>query len=136
MDMRIGFRMSIVFVLAAVWLLSSCGDMFETHPYDVNFKGKKDINEQNIKEIEKDKCINRMKGLLYGYYIGGLLSASLDDVVKLTTLREIHNVYAAILASVDHNATPFQYARLKELYSKIQPEIPLFSKLSKLVKEV
>ena len=51
--MRIGFRMSIVLVLAAVWLLSSCGDMFETHPYDVNFKGKKDINEQNIKEIEK-----------------------------------------------------------------------------------
>ena len=53
MDMRIGFRKSIVLVLAAVWLLSSCGDMFETHPYDVNFKGKKDINKQNIKEIEK-----------------------------------------------------------------------------------
>lgn len=95
----------------------------------------KEKQSLNIKEIEKDKCINRMKGLLYGYYIGGLLSASLDDVVKLTTLREIHNVYAAILASVDHKATPFQYARLKELYSKIQPEIPLFSKLSKLVKE-
>ena len=89
----------------------------------------------NLSEIEKDKRINRMKGLLYGYYIGGLLSASLDDVIKLNSLREIHNVYAAILASVDHKANPQQYERLQELYSLIQPEIPLFSKLSKLVTE-
>jgi hypothetical protein len=95
----------------------------------------KEQQSLNLSEIEKDKRINRMKGLLYGYYIGGLLSATLDDVIRINTLREIHNVYAAILTSVDHNANPQQYERLKELYSIIQPEIPLFTKLSKLVAE-
>ena len=89
----------------------------------------------NMIEIEKDKKINRMKSLLYGYYIGGLLSSSRDDVVKLNTLREIQNILAAILASFDHQATPQQRARLKELYASIQPEIPFFAKLSKLVSE-
>ena len=89
----------------------------------------------NLNEIEKDKRINRMKGLLYGYYIGGLLSGSRDDVVKLNTLREIQNILAAILASFEHKATPQQRTRLKELYSGLQPEIPFFTKLSSLVSE-
>lgn len=89
----------------------------------------------NSDEMERDKRVNRMKGLLYGYYIGGLLSASRDDVVQLNTLCEIQNILAAILASFEHKATIQQRERLKELYSSLQPEIPFFTKLSGLVSE-
>ena len=95
------------------------------------------FEKQSLKsnEIEKDQRINRMKGLLYGYYIGGLLSGSREDILKLNTLREIQNILAAILASFEHKATPQQRSRLKDLYSSLQPDIPFFTKLSSLVAE-
>ncbi len=89
----------------------------------------------NAKEIEKDKRNNRMRGLLYGYYIGALLSAEKGDVHKLNTAREIRDILAAILASYDHQATAQQKERLKALYATIQPEVPFFSKLSALIPE-
>lgn len=89
----------------------------------------------NVSEIEVDKKINRMKGLLYGYYIGAILSASKEDVIKLNNAREIHNILAAILASFDHKATNQQRERLKSLYSTLHFPVPFFSKLSLLVPE-
>lgn len=95
----------------------------------------KEAQSLNVAEIDRDKRINRMKGLLYGYYIGGLLSSSREDVIKLNSQREIQDILAAVLASYDHKATPQQRARLKELYSSLQPEIPFFTKLSNIVSE-
>ena len=95
----------------------------------------KEVQSLNMAEIDRDKRINRMKGLLYGYYIGGLLSSSREDVIKLNSQREIQDILAAVLASYDHKATPHQRARLKELYSSLQPEIPFFTKLSNIVSE-
>lgn len=89
----------------------------------------------NLAEIEKDKRINRMKGLLYGYYIGALLSASKEDVKKLNASREIRDILAAILASFDHKATAQQRERLRFLYSTIQPEVPFFTKLGGLISD-
>lgn len=89
----------------------------------------------NSIEIEKDKRINRMKGLLYGYYIGGILSSSKEDIVRLNKAREIYNIQAAILASLDHKATPQQREKLKALYADLQPPIPFLSKLATLVSE-
>lgn len=89
----------------------------------------------NLAELEKDKRINRMKGLLYGYYIGALLSASKEDVKKLNAAREIRDILAAILASFDHKATAQQRERLRNLYVSIQPEIPFFTKLSGLISD-
>lgn len=91
--------------------------------------------ELNITEIEKDKQINRMKGLLYGYYIGAILSTSKEEVTKLNNAREIHNILAAILASFEHKATSQQRERLQSLYATFQPSVPFFSKLSSLVPE-
>lgn len=91
--------------------------------------------ELNMAEIEKDKRTNRMKGLLYGYYIGAILSTSQDQVAKLNNAREIHNILAAILASFDHKATEQQRERLKTLYATFQPPVPFLSKLSALVVE-
>ncbi len=95
-----------------------------------------EIQQLNIAEIEKDKRINRMKGLLYGYYIGAILSASKkEDIVKLNKAREIHNILAAILSSLDHRATSQQRDKLKYLYAAIQPQAPLISDLSSAIEE-
>ncbi len=94
-----------------------------------------EVQNLNVVEIEKDKRINRMKGLLYGYYIGSILSPSFDDLSKLNDAREIYNILAAILASFDHKATELQRERLKALYAKFQPPVPFFSKLSSIVNE-
>ena len=105
-------------------------------PPTVSYQLPDSCNEMqslNKTEIDRDKRINRMKGLLYGYYIGGLLSSSRDDVIKLNSLREIQDILAAVLASYDHKATTQQRTRLKELYSSLQPEIPFLTKLSNLV---
>ena len=87
----------------------------------------------NIKEIEKDKRLNRMKGVLYGYYIGAILSSSKEKVIKLNNEREIRNILTAILSSFDHKATKSQKDRLKMLYSSILPPARFLVKLSALV---
>lgn len=94
-----------------------------------------EIQPSNTAEIEKDKRINRMKGLLYGYYIGAILSASKEDVVRLNTAREIYNILSAILASVNRKATPQQREKLKFLYTRLQPEVPFLTKLSAIISE-
>lgn len=107
-------------------------------PPDVSYSlpdSSREVQSFNTGGIDRDRRINRMKGLLYGYYIGGLLSSSREDIIRLNSLREIKDILAAVLASYDHKATPQQRARLKELYSSIQPEIPFFTELSNLVSE-
>lgn len=94
---------------------------------------KNEIQSVNNDEIEKDKRINRLKGFLYGYYIGAILSASKKDIVKLNKAREIRNILVAILSSLDRRATLQQQERLKDLYAAFQP--PLFSKLSAIISE-
>ncbi|WP_444368223.1 hypothetical protein [Prevotella sp.] len=37
--------------------------------------------------IEKDRQINKIKGLLYGYYIGACLSSSKDDIEQINILK-------------------------------------------------
>ena len=93
----------------------------------------REVQSLNYSEIEKDKKLNRMKGLLYGYYIGGLLSSSKEILVKLNATRQILNIYASILSSIDRTASPLQRKNLHELYQIIQPEIPLFKKLSGII---
>lgn len=91
----------------------------------VNPSGKKypkidtSQEKQNLNkcEIKRDKRINRMKGLLYGYYIGAILSLSKENVKRLNCEREKYNILSAIQASIEHKATPKQRKRLEELYS-------------------
>ena len=93
----------------------------------------KEVQELNTTAVEFDKKINRMKGLLYGYYIGALLSTSKELVVKLNAAKEINGIYAAILASIERKATPQQKNRLENLFSFVYPEAPLISKLKSLI---
>lgn len=72
--------------------------------------------ELNENGIENDFKINKMKGMLYGYYIGGLLSTTKERVVTLKNLYEIHNTFAAIVSSFDRKPTQFQKKELDKLF--------------------
>ena len=91
--------------------------------------------ELNLSAIEFDKSLNKMKGLLYGFYIGSLLSSSREMVVQLKTYLSIKNVFAAILASSDHKATPAQLEQLSALFAIVQPPVPFLEKLKSILND-
>lgn len=86
------------------------------------------INLNNL-EIEKDFRINRMKGFLYGYYIGALLSTDKDSVNRLSDLKEILNIFAAIASSIEKKPTSYQSERLDVLLKSVLYDLPLYQEL-------
>lgn len=100
----------------------------------INTEKYKDL-KLNESAIEKDCKINKMKGLLYGFYIGGLLSTSTDIVKKRNSLKALHNTFSAILSS-EGKSTQKQDSDLKILLIQLlipgvdeligkDPEIPI-----------
>lgn len=75
-----------------------------------------------IPEEKKDFRVDRLKGLLYGYYVGGLLSSSISRVREINQLREIENVFSAIQSNIGGGATGSQIGQLKRLNTKIDYE--------------
>lgn len=84
-------------------------------------------------EIEKDVRINKIKGMLYGYYIGSLLSSDLDSIKYLNALKEIHNIFAAILSSFDKRPTEYQNERLDVLFDNINEHNVDFQNLYEII---
>ena len=76
--------------------------------------------------IEKDRQINKIKGLLYGYYIGAYLSSSKDDIDQLNILKEIQNIFAAVLSSVEKIPSNIQMDRLEHLFTYYVKKEPLY----------
>ncbi len=83
--------------------------------------------------IEKDILLNKMKGLLYGYYIGALLSSSHEIIQRLRVLREIQNIFASVLSSDQRLLTQSQEDRLSNLFSLLNKQHPLFQKLAEII---
>lgn len=96
------------------------GGLFEDMPID-------------MKSVEHDQRVNKLKGLLYGYYIGACLSASIDDIERLNILREIQNIIAAIAFNVDRTPTKSQRDRIELLFDKLEKREPLYKDLFALV---
>ena len=74
--------------------------------------------ELNDEEIKKDFQTNKMKGLLYGYYIGSALSTTKENVKRLSCLFEIQNIFSAIRSSIDGKPADFQTKQLDDLFEK------------------
>ena len=89
----------------------------------------------NQEEIAKDIKLNKMKGLLYGYYIGSKLSSSREDLAKLQILREIQNIFAAILSSVDGRETALQVEQLTCYFNTLNKETELYQSVLNLCKD-
>ena len=87
----------------------------------------------NEREIEKDARINKMKGILYGYYIGSMLSTDSDSVKHLNVLKEIHNIFAAILSSFDKRPTAYQNERLDILFDYLNEQNADFKSLYEII---
>ena len=83
--------------------------------------------------IEEDYVINKMKGLLYGYYIGANLSSTKENVQKLDALREIQNIFSSVLSSYDKTPSNAQRSRLNELFDYLDSQQPIYSDLEKEV---
>ncbi|MDY5859325.1 MAG: hypothetical protein SPK09_08930 [Porphyromonas sp.] len=79
--------------------------------------------------IEEDYAVNKMKGLLYGYYIGANLSASQSLVVRLDSLRRIQDIFASIRSSESKTASSSQEEQLKELFSQLERAEPIYWEL-------
>ena len=90
----------------------------------------------NETEMHNDFIINKMKGLLYGYYIGAMLSTDLDSVKYLNTLKEIHNIFAAILSSFDKQPTAYQNDRLDELFKSLRCKNKDYLQLLEIIGDV
>lgn len=83
--------------------------------------------------VEEDYVINKMKGLLYGYYIGANLSSTKENVQKLDALREIQNIFSSILSSYDKTPSSAQRSRLNELFDYLDSQQPIYADLEKEV---
>ena len=81
--------------------------------------------------IEEDYIINKMKGLLYGYYIGANLSSSQEYIRTLDLLREVNNIFASVISSYDRIPSQTQKARLDEIFYLIEREQPIYKDLEK-----
>lgn len=69
--------------------------------------------------IVEDQHINKVKGLLYGYYIGALLSCNKVDVRRINCYRQLQKIVAAVLSSPSRTPSSSQYAIISELLPKI-----------------
>lgn len=87
----------------------------------------------NHAEVERDQKINKIKGLLYGYYIGALLSADPKDVERLNVLREIQRIFSAVVSSECRRPTEVQANRLTDLFAILKRDDPFFSELIAIV---
>lgn len=83
--------------------------------------------------VEEDYVINKMKGLLYGYYIGANLSSTKENVQKLDALREIQNIFSSISSSYDKTPSSAQRSRLNELFDYLDSQQPIYADLEKEV---
>ena len=75
---------------------------------------------ENEKAIKQDIVINKLKGLLYGYYIGAFLSASGQNVQKLSALLEAKDICYSVLSNEYNAPTSAQRKRLKELFDELK----------------
>lgn len=79
--------------------------------------------------VEQDRQINKIKGLLYGYYIGACLSSSKDDIEQLNILKEIQNIFAAVVSNVQKIPSNIQMERLDYLFTCYTKKEPLYQEL-------
>lgn len=69
----------------------------------------------NSNERERDFQINRVKGMLHGYYIGSYLSMDSAEASRIAGVKELLNILSSINASDNHMATKHQNDRLNQL---------------------
>lgn len=60
----------------------------------------------DMKYIDNDFRINKIKGFLYGYYVGGILTCRPQDVGSIRSLKQVYAKIASILSSFSFEGKP------------------------------
>ena len=89
----------------------------------------------NKEAVDFDVRVNKMKGLLYGYYIGALLSSTPELTDKANTLQEIQNIFSSIMSSESHSPTVLQHENLNACFANLKKYNPIVSYIQKVAKE-
>ncbi len=80
--------------------------------------------ELNHDAIERDYKLNKLKGLLYGYYIGALLSMEPRQVAMYNCLHGLGSIFSAVLSSVDRTFAAGQRERMYKLIESFYESSP------------
>lgn len=81
-----------------------------------------------VSGLEKDKQLNKMKGLLYGYYIGANLSSSKETALQYRILMELNNLVAYIISSGNEIYSSESKAKISDSVKQMQQEIEVYDK--------
>lgn len=107
---------------------------FEVRDADGTYPISHNVSDDlNNSEIIHDRVINRLKGLLYGYYIGALLSSDESTVEYYNVLKELQNMFAAILSSPHREPTAEQERKVKTLIDSLLFHTPVFKEVESIV---
>ena len=113
-----------------------CVSNFDGAYPNVDFNALEKPSQQDIdKYIEEDYRINKMKGLLYGYYIGANISSQKDLIKELASLKEIYNIFSSVISDQDRKPSKEQSNRLNELFDFWQSQQSLLQELKRACKE-
>lgn len=88
----------------------------------------------NTEAVERDFRINRLKGFLYGYYIGALVSNSPEITKQANILQELRNIFSSILSSESRTPTILQNEKLTSLFSEFHKNDPVVQYLQDVTK--
>lgn len=114
-----------------------CVSNFDGAYPNVDFNVLKKPSQQDIdKYIEEDYRINKMKGLLYGYYIGANISSQKDLIKELASLKEIYNIFSSVISDQDRKPSKEQSNRLNELFDFLQSQQPFLQDLKRACEDV
>lgn len=117
-------------------MLALYGQRLLVQDFPLKNVGVSEISRPLNKEaVEHDFRINRMKGFLYGYYIGALLSNSQEIVKRANILQELRNIFSSILSTESRTPTFLQQKKLENLFNEIQKSNPIVSYLQSIKKE-
>lgn len=70
--------------------------------------------ELNRDELARSIRINKVKGFIYGYHIGNLLSVSKEQGFRVKTTQTLLDLASAIYGSIDKKPTPQQKLQLQQ----------------------
>ena len=106
--------------------------MHVVHPTGEYDFSKIRFSESNAStdSVAEDERINRLKGMLYGYYVGAMLSTNKVEVDRLSILQEVQNEFSATLSCGEKYLSSAKENVLRELSIRWSHLNPLYIELS------
>ena len=111
-------KQTILFLcMAMICLLTACNDVFDVHPYDVNYKGETHHNKQAIAEIEqrfasRDSLRIAFISDTHGWYTN--TKAEIDDINKRNDID-----FVVHCGDLTDTGTKKEYERTRKILQKL-----------------